>query len=493
MKTIALFVSAPIDKVKRDSLSLFLTEIGNRVSVVPYGICETNDDRKCIDSLGNFHSSFALQDLVARCVATGLDNTKYLPDKYQKYNLQRVRLKTSVRGANLFSGSATNFNSLICLYIKCFEILFEENKIDCVCFGLDGACNNRLIPILEAVCREFAIDTVYLTNPLHRFVIYDNLARVSEKIEEVYLDKIENGLSHAEIQRLVNAITAYIEFKRTDMWLGQVSGTSKIGGNETKYFHNKLRLPSMRPSYQAIKLLAFQLYRICSDRNNIERRLWSKRIANGMISNDEKYILLLPNKALNYRTNFIAPFYSDLRTIIRNISLSLPFTHSLLVRNHPGTRGYDVSCLEEVHALENVAFVDSEMDLFDLINQADAVCTIAGSVSLDALLCYKHLITFGNQPYLFGDTQAPVFRVTDWEELPTVIQSCIHNEPDKEQILAYLYAFIKASVGMTVSLEHTDWLDEDCDPSKNQPWFKLEEWQNIGARYLARHLEQMYA
>ena len=186
------------------------------------------------------------------------------------------------------------------------------------------------------------------------------------------------------------------------------------------------------------------------------------------------YALFLLNKKNNYRTNFSSSYYSNFPAIIRNISLSLPHTHNLFVKNHPNSRFKfpDNAIMSECKQLSNVYLIDPMLDTYDLIESADLIFTIASMTGLEALFLLKHVITFGENPYFFGKTNAPVMRMNNWDELPKMIRHCIDNPPNKTEILTYLYSFYQISRPVKGLFECDDWSDYDISESSTEELYR---------------------
>jgi hypothetical protein len=202
-----------------------------------------------------------------------------------------------------------------------------------------------------------------------------------------------------------------------------------------------------------------------------------------------KYFLLLLNKKDNWRIDWYSPYYSDMSLIIKNISLSLPFPYSLVVKDHPHSKAgngkfRDANVIQACTQSQNTYYVDPARNTFEFVENATAVFSIASTSGFDALMLLKHVILFGESSYNFGSYDAPIHRVTNMERLPEIVKYCISNQPDCNAILAYLYSFFEVTASRTGLLEQDDWTTYSVD-------LDLDVYLQKVGLFLKQYVDQM--
>jgi hypothetical protein len=80
---------------------------------------------------------------------------------------------------------------------------------------------------------------------------------------------------------------------------------------------------------------------------------------------------------------------------IKKIAINLPFDYTLLVKEHLnglGTRS--VSDLQKIASIPGVILVDPNQNTTDLLKYVELVCTVSGTIALEAALLKKKSVTF---------------------------------------------------------------------------------------------------
>lgn len=128
--------------------------------------------------------------------------------------------------------------------------------------------------------------------------------------------------------------------------------------------------------------------------------------------------------------------FSNQISIIKQLSQSLPKNWTLYVKEHPdqfklygdGWWYYLISIhkfrtkdfYKEILKFSNVRFLKNNVKSQDIINSAEAVSTINGSIASEAIMSKKPLILFGHQSTPFGMCKN-VFKFTSTKELKKII------------------------------------------------------------------------
>ena len=352
-------------------------------------------------------------------------------DRYEKYNIQQLRFHDFRKDELLISYS---FIDLTCAYIKKYEDFLIENEID-ILFYMEPLSFNVTANaiIMEMVCNQlgkkvrFAARIGGWTN----VGIFDNLHRSSDKIDRLYKKNLKEGLSSKEEKRVMDYFMAYSEFK------------------DSEFAKSIIYKKTLNKKF-SIKSLIRRIYYIV-------KNIFSKKIIDTKHLYDEydifnnKYILFLPNKVRNKRARYMSPFYSNQLAIIENLLISLPSSHSLVVKDHPHSmaRNYginyktlDESMVNLVKSSNNSFYIDPSISTFEAIENADIVISVASTSAIEALIKFKHVIMFGKKLFTFGEYDAPIKRVTNIEDLPQILNSCINSPPPKKEIIAYLHSLL---------------------------------------------------
>jgi hypothetical protein len=134
--------------------------------------------------------------------------------------------------------------------------------------------------------------------------------------------------------------------------------------------------------------------------------------------------------------------------IIRMLAISLPVDMVLVVKEHPwmiGKRPH--SAYEKMLNIPRVRFADPKLEARTLIEHAEVVSVITGSVALEAAILGKPVITFGDCPYnLLPSTM--IRRCGDPRRLQSIVREAMSGYANDEQALtAYVAAVYETSTG----------------------------------------------
>ena len=132
--------------------------------------------------------------------------------------------------------------------------------------------------------------------------------------------------------------------------------------------------------------------------------------------------------------------------IIRMLAMSLPVDMVLVVKEHPwmvGKRSTPV--YSKMLNIPRVRFADPKLEARTLIQHADLITVVTGSVALEAAMLGKPVITFGDCPYnLLPDTM--VRRCDDPRRLQSIIRETIEKyTSDDEALAAYVAGVLETS------------------------------------------------
>lgn len=138
------------------------------------------------------------------------------------------------------------------------------------------------------------------------------------------------------------------------------------------------------------------------------------------------------------------PYHTNQLDFVRAAAHALPIDMMLCVKEHPEmvgrrTRRY----YEEITKIPNVRLLDPRIESFGILQGAELVFTIAGTVGWESSLFGKPVITFGKAPY----NDLPFIRQCgDFNELPYLVQKQLKDfKYDEKPILNYLAAIMEDS------------------------------------------------
>jgi hypothetical protein len=144
------------------------------------------------------------------------------------------------------------------------------------------------------------------------------------------------------------------------------------------------------------------------------------------------------------------PFVNQIE-LLRMLAFSLPVDVFLVVKEHPWMVGKrKLSAYQKLLNIPKILLVDPKIQARNLIEDADAIAVITGSIGLEALVMRKPVLTFGDCPFnIFPKTM--VTRAVDMRRLPVTIADMINNFVYDECALT---AFVAASIflGKSISL-----------------------------------------
>lgn len=156
------------------------------------------------------------------------------------------------------------------------------------------------------------------------------------------------------------------------------------------------------------------------------------------------------------------PELADQFSVIKNISMNLPWGVTMYVKEHPHVlegHGLDYSFYKKIQSLNNVELLHKSIQLDSIYNDERfiAVMGINGTVCFDAALARKAVIIFGN-PYF---KQAECFiKVSSYSQLNDILKSILDkswqfSEKGLYSLLAALDDLVVTSNDVDFSKENT--------------------------------------
>ena len=137
------------------------------------------------------------------------------------------------------------------------------------------------------------------------------------------------------------------------------------------------------------------------------------------------------------------PFHVNTISIIENIAKSMPISHLLFVKEHPGQKAKNWRSIEiykKIIALPNVRLLHHNVNNYEMISKSNLVILINNSSGLEALFYKKPVIVFGD---VFYDITSMVKKVDKIEDLPSVIYDSLFSFKFSNDELSFLMESIE--------------------------------------------------
>lgn len=143
----------------------------------------------------------------------------------------------------------------------------------------------------------------------------------------------------------------------------------------------------------------------------------------------------------------LAPFATDQLNVIRQLARSLPVDYFLYVKEHPLMAPYRPRAYyKELKKIPNVRLLNPAIQGFDLIQNAQLVATVTGTVGWEALMLKKPVIVFGHQ---FYNLLSMVKYCGEMEKLPYLVKEQLENfQYNEEEILNFVAAIFEDSASL---------------------------------------------
>lgn len=156
-----------------------------------------------------------------------------------------------------------------------------------------------------------------------------------------------------------------------------------------------------------------------------------------------------------------APFCTNQFALVENIAKSAPTGYRVVVKDHPGMRGYrNLNYYRELKKLYNVQLLSPSVDSHDIIQGSDAVLTIVGTTAWESILYEKPVVAFGPLGYGFFDL---LYQCSTMSELPSILSDAIRGfRPNRDLLLKFIWAALE-------SAHHGEWHDPLATPSVLEP------------------------
>jgi len=137
--------------------------------------------------------------------------------------------------------------------------------------------------------------------------------------------------------------------------------------------------------------------------------------------------------------------------IIRMLAMSLPVDTVLVVKEHPWMVGKrSISAYRKMLEIPRVRLADPRLEARMLVQSADAVAVVTGSVALEAAMLGTPVVTFGDCPYNLLPPSM-VRRCDDPRRLQSILRDAVtQRASDDEALDAYVAAVFDTSASINL-------------------------------------------
>ena len=134
--------------------------------------------------------------------------------------------------------------------------------------------------------------------------------------------------------------------------------------------------------------------------------------------------------------------WKDQLELIGIISEALPIDRWLYVKEHPSMRSghRSIGFYRKLLRLPRVRLLHQRVNSFDVIPQAEAVLTVAGTAGWEALMFNKPVVLFGHNFY--EEFEGGVLRPKDPAELTETLRDLRHQTVDDYSLLCFIMAVL---------------------------------------------------
>jgi hypothetical protein len=358
-----------------------------------------------------------------------IPDLNYLKKIEKKFQLDFWHILQTDPNFFVFGDSRKNYFTELEIYslveddCKLFEKIIDEVNPDFLMIHVGG---QKHLTLLREMCRSVNIKILQLAPAKFgtRYQIsskYDTLDKFfkisksskNEELSDEYLNDVQKKLNMFGLkQKMVKSVRR----NKISFVLGVIKNFSVIQ-KETESLYTNLKKTNVIGIY--FTLLKNNVRRI------VRKRFLDKNCVR-KISKNERFFAYSLHFQPEFTTSFVAPFFTDQISIIRNIARSLPIDCFLYVKEHPSMGSYlywrTINYYKKILEIPNVKLIHPEVDSLYFFKNASAVSTISGSACWEALTLKKSVLAFSN---ISEEVLESVNVITKLEELPQIVRSIL--------------------------------------------------------------------
>lgn len=139
-------------------------------------------------------------------------------------------------------------------------------------------------------------------------------------------------------------------------------------------------------------------------------------------------------------------FYSNQLALIENISKSIPYNYTLVLKEHPQMSGLrEISFYKRIERMPNAEIASVNVSSREIIDKCKMAITLTGTAGYEAALLGKPVLMFGTT--IFNDVMPGVYGFNGkMGELPKIILNALNSYSyDRSRVVSVLAKYIASS------------------------------------------------
>ena len=352
--------------------------------------------------------------------------SKIIPQRLKKNILKDHAIKT-IKSVSRFHGfRKTEINSYLNKYIMRWNQIIDKNNLQVIYLmePLNVPYNPDIIA-LEEICNAKGILFKFIRSSFfpYNIEVHDSLHRVKkDRLAICYDDNYWNKIDDSSLELIANRFKQRaLDFMNTDNFKNILSkGNDRI---------NKVLYDNVKVEFSF------------------------------------KYILLLLTKSNNSREIYISNKFIDKIKMIEELSNALPSDFKLVVKDHPhniNNKEYTRKMRRLANNINNVVFVNQKFDTLELVSKSELVVSTTSHSAYQSLFQNKKVVIFGDNLFLFGKENSPVFRLGSYDNIKMNLEEIIKSQPPIKYIDRYMY-MLETTVKKTAFFSDQNVNDSYCN------------------------------
>jgi hypothetical protein len=228
-----------------------------------------------------------------------------------------------------------------------------------------------------------------------------------------------------------------------------------------------------RPTYK--KLMDYVLSTVIT-REGKELKSLYKRAQTTDITIDSPYIYFPLHFQPEMTTSPQGGIFCDQHLALATLSSAIPDNWKIYVKEHPGQfrtgrffsyayNGRDKTYYNRLLSIPKVSLIPIETEHFNMLDHAEAIATITGTVGWEAAIRSKPVIIFGEAWYQFAPNVYRVKSLTDCKKAVNQLQ----NSPvaDPKEMNTFINVLLSSTVNIFFDDLEAKWAEEEFDLQEN--------------------------
>jgi len=424
MKKILVYSSGQIGHIIFGAFKFLQEEMDIEISTI---IDRSDNSKKFFENqnIVKIHKNWFYRDYTKKSKSPDIEYLKKIEEKYSINLWQLAYADPTFYG---FDGNSKfdekDILSLIENDCKLFEKILDETKPD---YFLAHVGGQKQMNIFQAMCKSRGIETIHFATARFgdrfqmskEYEILDKNSEVvkignEEKLTKEYLENLKKKLDLFKVYRKKSVLGYNLnKFSFVKATLQNFPLINKESHKQYTNFKNS------NFTHQNFSLILKNIQKI------FRRRFLYKNSINEVNLND-KFVFFALHMQPEMTTGLLTPFFADQLTLIKNIARALPINYFLYVKEHVSMGKFfywrDIDYYKEILKIPNVKMLNPQMNTSKIIDAADLIITINGSISYEATMHQKQALVFGD---VSNENLPCITRIKNIEELPRILREIL--------------------------------------------------------------------